>query len=575
VVLTGGDPFMNRPTLTWAIDGLGEVPHVETLRVATRSIAYHPALFTARDGFWLSYLKRKQLELEGRGKKLEVATHFIHPDEISVASLEIIAELVGSGVKVYVQTPFLGGCNDSSGTLAELFRRLRAVGAELHYIYMPCSPLQGNRRYRSVIASGLREAAALRARLSDRALPKLCTATAIGKIDWGINGWAVEEDATDRRYLWFRTPYTKEFFEAFAPILNLSEVARENSEGTLDAKFMASVGDQGWLLGPREALGLTPPSLERERFPAELARETLERLQRTSRDDQDCPLTVVPTGSPSLHRVHPTRFELDADCSDDDLRSALEIIAGVEEATDVVVFSRRDTVRTLYRVGEVVERLRQVPHVTAVRLRSFLLNPQPKLYNDAVVKRLASLNRLAVTHPTRLEIETRFLHSSELTPDHVRVLRALRQRGVTVYNNTPLLSFVNDTPEELARLSAALRRTGIEFNHVYLAGLEIQRGWNEEHPVHWSHVIDLASHLRRTGSGRELPRYVVRTPLGEVEFGLTAQPLRTDPDGRTFLRLLAYTLDDFTAMNPSFTLPADCEVDEAGHLIVPVTGMQV
>jgi lysine 2,3-aminomutase len=117
IVITGGDPFMNRANMAAAIDGLMEVDHVQTLRLATRSIAYYPPLFLAEDGAYLTYLKRKNLELQERGKRMEVATHFIHPDEISPQSLSIITELVQSGIAVYVQTPFLNNCNDTGPSL--------------------------------------------------------------------------------------------------------------------------------------------------------------------------------------------------------------------------------------------------------------------------------------------------------------------------------------------------------------------------------------------------------------------------------------------------------------------------
>jgi lysine 2,3-aminomutase len=112
IVITGGDPFMNRANMACAIDGLMEVDHVQTLRLATRSIAYYPHLFLSDDAELLGYLKRKNLDLQARGKRMEVATHFIHPDEISPQSLSIITELVKSGIAVYVQTPFLNNCND-------------------------------------------------------------------------------------------------------------------------------------------------------------------------------------------------------------------------------------------------------------------------------------------------------------------------------------------------------------------------------------------------------------------------------------------------------------------------------
>lgn len=573
IVLTGGDPFMNRATLTMAIDSLRDIPHVETLRIATRSISYHPALFNANDGFWLNYLKRKQLELKQKNKRIEIATHFVHPDEVSVQGLELISELVSAGIPVYVQTPFLGGCNDSGEELVELFNRLRAVGAEMHYVFMPCSPLRGNRKYRAPISAGLRAAGFLRANLSDRAIPHFTTSTAVGKIDWGSSGWAVEVDPEDREYLWIRTPYTLEYFETFAPLLNLGIVARDNSEGTLDAKFMANIGDEKWLIGPRETSGYTPAYLERERFPDQLAVESLQTLQWQARENQEGAPPIIASGSDSLHRVHKTRMEFDCDGSDKEMTRNLDLIAAEENITDVVLYSRKDVVRSLYRVGKIIERLAAVPHIISVRLRSWNFNYEPRTFSDAVIRRITSLNKLDAAAPTRLEIETRFLHFSELKPEHEKLVKALKQRGVTVYNNTPLLAFINDSEEEMVNLTSRLRRIGIELTNLYVAGMPLQEKWSEEHPIHVSQIVDIASHLRRTGSGRELPRYVVRTTLGDVDLWLNALPIGSSEDGSVLLNLLPYHRDYFTALDPDFTWPEGVETDDEGHPIVIVPGL--
>jgi L-lysine 2,3-aminomutase len=443
----------------------------------------------------------------------------------------------------------------------------------MHYVFMPCSPLQGNRKFRSPISAGLGAASYLRAHLSDRAVPHFTTATAVGKVDWGSSGWVVEVDPNDKRYLWVRTPYSHEYYESFAPLLNLVQVARPNSEGTLDAKFMANVGDEKWVVGPRETAGFTHWYRERARLPREMTSEALPGMQLRARANQAGPPAIVPSGSESLHRVHKTRVELNCDVSDEEITRDIDLAAGDERITDVVLYSHKDALRSLYRVGKIVDQLAAVPHITAVRIRSWNLNYEPETFSDAVIKRIASWNNLCPAAPTRLEIETRFLHSTEFKPEHEKVVKALRQRGVTVYNNTPLLGFINDSEEEMVRLTSHFRRIGMEMTHLYVAGMPLQAGWNKEHPIHVSQVIDIAGHLRTHGSGRELPRYLVRTPLGDADLELTALVTGSNDEGNALLKLLPYDKDYFTALDPDFTWPEGVEIHDDGHPVLAVDGL--
>ena len=251
IVITGGDPFMNRANMASAIDELMAIEHVQTLRLATRSIAYYPHLFLSDNAERLGYLKRKNLELQERGKRMEVATHFIHPDEISPQSLMIISDLVKSGIAVYVQTPFLKACNDEGPELVRLFSLLRGAGAELHYIYIPCSPIHGNSIYWTPISKGIAVGNYLRAHLSDRVIPRINTATPIGKMDWHSSGWAVEPVAGNDNFMWIRTPYTPDYFKQFAPLSKEMENIRVNAEGTIDIHYMAQIGDESLFLGAR------------------------------------------------------------------------------------------------------------------------------------------------------------------------------------------------------------------------------------------------------------------------------------------------------------------------------------
>ncbi|NNL75785.1 MAG: radical SAM protein, partial [Desulfobacterales bacterium] len=557
IVITGGDPFMNRANMASAIDDLMEIEHVQTLRLATRSIAYYPHLFLSDDAERLEYLKRKNLELQERGKRMEVATHFIHPDEISPQSLMIISELVKSGIAVYVQTPFLKACNDEGPELVRLFSLLRGAGAELHYLYIPCSPIHGNSIYWTPIAKGLAVGNYLRAHLSDRIIPRVNSATPIGKIDWHTSGWAVEPVAENDNFMWIRTPYTPEYFKQFAPLSSKMENIRVNAEGTIDIHFMAQIGDESLFLGARPAKpkGVTPQT------------ESTERILPTILNGEKIAPSIVDTGSSTIARVHETRVEIDANC----IAGDLDYIRDDERITDVVIVSEIDVIDSLFRISKIIKALGENPHVNAVRLRSLKFNYEPLSYTPVVIDKLASLNKLTMVNPLRLEIETQFLVADEFQSGHTRLTRLLNNKGITVYNNTPLLGRINDSADGIHHLAYGCRKAGIEFHHLYVAGLPIQDHWNPKNPVALYDVVDIATRVRREGSGREVPRYIIRTVLGEVDFGLSSTLVGKGE--KLSVKLLPYDLSYFQALSSNFIWPDDVKEDVDGKPIVSVTGL--
>jgi L-lysine 2,3-aminomutase len=576
VVLTGGDPFMNRATLRYAIQELAKLPQVQTLRLASRAISYSPEMFLQGESNWVRYLIRANLELLERNKRLEIATHFLHPDELSVYALDIISQLVRNGIPVYVQTPLVQGCNETGKELIPLYNALRAAGAEIHYIFMPTSPIQGNRVYWSSIAQGLEAARYLRAHLSDRAMPHITTATRIGKIDWNTSGWAVEQDSEDPEYLWIRTPYNEEYYLPFAPILQTGDKVRHNAEGTLDAAFRVEIGDDALFAGPR-----TPSSSpEAHEYKLRKTEETvagwLEVLQsRRLADQRELDLNLGSRPAACMARSHPARLELDCAAPDEEIDAALAYLAGRPEITDVVLSRKDDILTGVSRTLKVLDRVLDTPHVLVGRLRSSSLLYTPQSYSVPVLNRLAGRNKLRIVRPHRLEVEITILHSSEILPDHARIVRELRLRGITVYANTPLLGFINDNEEELLRISYACREVGIEYNNVYVTGTPLQKGWNDEHPIDLNSVVDMATHVRRYGSGREVPRYLVRTPLGEVDYSIAPPIFSVDADRTVRVTLRPHDLDYYRRIDPEFEWPEGVVVDDDGHPSIALAGVSL
>lgn len=557
IVITGGDPFMNRANMDAAIDGLMQIEHVQTLRLATRCIAYYPDLFLKNESAYLNYLKQKNFELQQRSKRMEVATHFIHPDEISPESLDIISDLVMTGIPVYVQTPFLKDCNDKGPELVKLFSLLHGAGAELHYIYIPCSPIHGNSIYWSTLSEGIGIGAYLRAHLSDRVIPRICTATPIGKLDWHTSGWAVEQVEGQENFVWLRSPYTPQYFKSFAPLASELNNIRVNAEGTIDIQYMAKIGDESLLLGSRPPRKGQRPVLD----------ESVEQPKIEQISDLLTGSSIVNTESDTLSRLHETRVAIQANADEADL----DYIRSDTRITDVVIASETDTVDSVHAISKLIKKLYDIPHVNAVRLRSLKFNDAPQTYTPTLINRLGELNRLTIANPLRLEIETWFLSAEEIQPEHAILTRRLTNKGITVYSNTPLLGGINDSPEAIHKLAYACRQAGIEFHHLYVAGLPIQQQWNSKHPVDMYDVIDIATMVRREGSGREIPRYIVQTPFGEVDYGLTSSFIHEN--GKIFIKPECYTLSYFKTLDPNYSLPETARLDQDGKLLTQISGL--
>ena len=557
VVVTGGDPFMSRKNMTATLDGLAEVDHVEAVRLATRAVAYYPDLFLNNDSWYLKFLKEKNYKLQQSGKRMELATHFIHPDEVSPESLDIISDLVSSGIAVYIQTPFLMDCNDKGPELVKLFGLLKSAGAELHYIYIPCSPIHGNSIYWKALSSGIEIAGYLRAHLSDRAIPRICTATPIGKLDWFNSGWAVEKVKDNDNFLWVRTPYTPEYFKSFAPLESV-ETMRLNNHGTLDIQYMADIGDEKYLLGERPEK--TAPVNE------VVSGEAVGMLVQELSSERQTARSIVNTEEAGVFRLHKTRVEIDADATD----SALRYIQADDQISDVVISADEDVIDRLYDIKKIINALQAVDHVTSVRLRSMKFSSNPELFTKTVINALSDLNRLSVTNPLRIELESWFITADQILPAHGKLTKKLGNKGITVYANVPLLGGVNDSDVAIHQLAKAIRTAGIEFHHLYVAGLPIQVRWNQTRPVDSYNVVDIATMVRREGSGREIPRYIFFTPLGETDYGLSSNLVR---DGEVFrLKLDCYNLDYFKALNEQFEFADDILVENSVPLVT-IPGM--
>jgi lysine 2,3-aminomutase len=487
---------------------------------------------------------------------MEVATHFIHPDEISPEPVHHHRPGEKRHCRLRPDAVFKR-LQRQGPELVRLFSLLRGAGAELHYIYIPCSPIHGNSVYWSPISKGLAVGNYLRAHLSDRVIPRICTATPIGKMDWHTSGWAVEPVAENENSCGFAALHARILQIGLHP-LPTNWRTFGSTRGHHRYPVHGQIGDESLFLGAR------PP---KPADGAAVQMETVDKIMPKILGGEPIAPSIVATGSSTISRVHETRVEIDVACADADL----EYIRSDDRITDAVIISPNDAVDSLFEIRRIIRGLENSPHVNAVRLRSLAFNYEPERYTPVVVDTLAGLNRLTMVAPLRLEIETQFLVADELRPAHARLARLLNNQGISVYANTPLLGKINDTPEAIHQLAYSCRQAGIEYHHLYVAGLAVQDHWNRIHPVALYDVVDIATRVRREGSGREVPRYIIRTVLGEVDFGLSSTFVGQDEN--LSVRLLPYDRSYYTSMQSDFAWPAAVAEDPDGKPVVPVVGL--
>jgi len=581
ILITGGEPLLNRKNMEAALDGLMEIDHVKTLRIATRSIAYYPHLFLKNNREYLRYLKKKQTACAKKGKRIEIGVHFVHPDEVSLQSLDIISDLVKAGIVVYVQTPFLNNLNNSGPVLARLFTLLRNAGAQIYYIFTPCHPIHGTQTYWTPISESIEAHRYLRAHLSDRCIPKLCTATPLGKMEWHTSGWAVAKDKLDPDHIWIRTPYTRAYFNSVTGEDTPLHDSVENEDGTLNVKCLIDMGDKNLFKG-NHALARVPGSRPGRRPGQQPGPEALQGIRESCFSGSTS--SIVNTPSPAIARVHKTRVELSLDL-DNGPDTAAYYIRENPEITDVILNVPDKGVSAIVsqvdRICKIATSLGGMDHIACIRIRWQSFQTHPKAFTPEIINQIAGLANFSIGDPLKIEMETWWLLPRDLLPEHGKMVGQLCRRGVQTYANLALVSGVNDDPEIISEMARSLRRAGIDFHHVYAAGLAVQGRFNRADPIETDQVLAIASHVRKVCSGREIPLYMIQTPLGEVDFGLTSSLVRRSNscqenaggEEKYFLQLDPYNISYFTAMDSGFSLAKTGARDEGGTIMVPMTGL--
>ncbi|MET0591973.1 MAG: KamA family radical SAM protein [Polyangiaceae bacterium] len=173
VIVSGGDPLvMSTERIVRVMERLRAIPHIETIRLATRTPVTLPSRITT-----------ELVEALRAFHPIWVMTHFNHPKELTEKAREACLRFVDSGFPVMNQTVLLRGINDDRDTLETLFRGLVRWRVRPYYL-LQADPVRGTGHLRTPIETGLRLMEGLQGRLTGIALPKLIVDTpgGMGKV---------------------------------------------------------------------------------------------------------------------------------------------------------------------------------------------------------------------------------------------------------------------------------------------------------------------------------------------------------------------------------------------------------
>lgn len=160
VLISGGDPFvLAEDKLEWILQGLRAIPHVEIIRIGTRTPVVMPMRITDE---LVAMLRRYH--------PVYVNTHFNHPKEVTPEAAAACAKLADAGIPLGNQTVLLKGVNDCPSKMRRLVHDLLRIRVKPYYIYQ-CDLSKGISHFRTSIAKGIEIMENLRGHTTGMAVP--------------------------------------------------------------------------------------------------------------------------------------------------------------------------------------------------------------------------------------------------------------------------------------------------------------------------------------------------------------------------------------------------------------------
>jgi len=160
VLLSGGDPLMlNDLYLDWILTELGQIEHVQVVRIGSRMPVVLPYRIT-----------NELVEMLKKHQPLWLNTHFNHPREITSSSRQALRRLADAGIPLGNQSVLLAGVNDCQRIIKSLVHKLVENRVRPYYLYQ-CDLAEGLSHFRTPVGKGVEIMESLIGHTSGFAIP--------------------------------------------------------------------------------------------------------------------------------------------------------------------------------------------------------------------------------------------------------------------------------------------------------------------------------------------------------------------------------------------------------------------
>lgn len=160
VLLSGGDALLvSDELLEYIISKLREIPHVEIIRIGSRTPVVLPQRITP-----------ELVEMLKKYHPIWLNTHFNHTKEVTKETKKACELLANAGVPLGNQSVLLKGINDSVHIMRDLVHELVKMRVRPYYIYQ-CDLSTGIEHFRTPVSKGIEIIEGLRGHTSGYCVP--------------------------------------------------------------------------------------------------------------------------------------------------------------------------------------------------------------------------------------------------------------------------------------------------------------------------------------------------------------------------------------------------------------------